>query len=65
MAKKAKKRIRQNWCQMVVRVKVPLRDAKNLKIYAVYGAKDLRSLPLSLEILNAYYDLPGQPNARS
>lgn len=67
MAKKAKKKAkrapRQNWCQMVIRVRVPLKMAKSLKLEHVRGI-DYKGGDLhELEILNAYYDLPRQPDA--
>lgn len=56
---------RQNWCQMVIRVKVPLKQAKHMKAHMVHGLRDDHGPIHLLEILNAYYDLPGHPNARS
>jgi len=61
--KKAKKRVRQNWCQMVIRVRVPIKEAKAMRVWQVLGVRDDRGPPWSLEVLSAYYDLPGQPNA--
>jgi hypothetical protein len=52
--KKAKKRVRQNWCQMVIRVRVPVKDVPDLKVWKVTGAKGSRLY--DLEISNAYYD---------
>lgn len=53
---KAKKRARQNWCQMVIRVRVPLKDAPDLKIWSVRGM-DRREWLEELEVLSAYYDI--------
>lgn len=63
MKKKAKKRASQDWCQMVIRVRVPVKEAKTMKVWQVMGIKEDRGPPSSLEVLSAYYDLPGQPDA--
>ena len=61
--KKAKKRVRQNWCQMVIRARVPLKDVREgMKLCHVRGL-DTKGYLVELEILSAYYDLPRQPNA--
>lgn len=61
-AKKRTQRI--DWGQMVIRVKVPRADIKaGMKAYVVTGLSP-GGIPRRLEILSAYYDAPGQPNAR-
>jgi len=56
---------RRDWCQMVIRVKVPLKQAKHMKIHMVHGLRDDHGPIHLLEILSAYYDLPGHPDARA
>lgn len=64
MAKKiAKKRVRKpKSYMMVIRVSVPAKDVPTLKIWGVYGV-DKSNTRRDLEVLNAYYDKTGQPNA--
>lgn len=68
MAKKtktAKKRRPPATCTMVIRVSVPKRDVKRgLKVVSVYGSVQTNRYLRQLEILNAYFDIPGVPNAR-
>lgn len=47
---------------MVIRVRVPLVDIPNMKIWSVRGI-DRREWLTELEVLNAYYDVKGQPDA--
>jgi hypothetical protein len=63
MAKKSKKRPKKaKSYMMVVRVSVPAKDVPHLKIHDVFGIDKNGNLR-DLEILNAYYDKTGQPNA--
>lgn len=63
MAKKAKKRTRiAKSYMMVIRVSVPAKDVPSLKIMDVYGLDKNGNLR-DLDILSAYYDKGGQPNA--
>lgn len=50
-------------CTVVIRVAVPVRDAPNLKIQDVFGI-DSRGNLRDLQILSAYYDRRGQPDAK-
>lgn len=59
--KKAQKR-KAHSRMMVIRVSVPWRDAPEMKVCRVYGLG--RVGYQELEVLSAYYDMPGQPNAR-
>lgn len=61
-AKKAKRKSRGHSRMMVIRVSVPWRDAPEMKAYQMIGVRGERLH--TLEILSAYYDMPGQPNAR-
>jgi hypothetical protein len=64
-AKPAKKRKPPTNCMMVIRVSVPRRDVKRgLKVVSVYGSVQSARYLRKLEILNAYFDIPGVPNAR-
>lgn len=65
MAKKrvVKRRRKPASYMMVIRVRVPAKDAKDLKPYRVLGFKPGSEIIHDLEILNAYYDRPGLPNA--
>lgn len=60
-----KKRVlRAKSYMMVIRVAVPAKDVKDMRIWSVWGLKDgTRAPAYQLQILNAYYDRPGQPNA--
>ncbi len=63
MTKKAKKRVnRPKAYMMVIRVSVPAKDVPSLRISDVFGIDGKGNLR-DLEILNAYYDKTGQPNA--
>jgi hypothetical protein len=62
-AKKAKKRVtRPKSYMMVIRVSVPAKLVPRLKVRNVVGMYD-RDRFCTLEILNAYYDKTGQPDA--
>lgn len=60
--KKAAVKKRQTWGQMVIRVSVPIKDIPSMKIWSVRGM-DRREYLTELEVLNAYYDVNGQPDA--
>jgi hypothetical protein len=63
MAKIAKKRAkRPTSYMMVIRVSVPAKLVPDLKVRNVVGIYG-RDRFCTLEILNAYYDKAGQPNA--
>lgn len=66
MAKKRKtvKRRKSSSYMMVIRVSVPARYADRMKVSRVEGILPEAGPPHSLEVLSAYYDRPGQPNAR-
>ncbi len=63
MAKKRKRARTPKTCMMVIRVAVPFKDAKTMKVATVLGRKTPQGYEYDLEILNAYYDLPFQPTA--
>jgi hypothetical protein len=68
MAKKAKKkRAKQKTPRsymMVIRVDVPTHlIRRGLKVSRVFGYLPGDGLRCDLEVLNAYYDMRGQPNA--
>lgn len=59
-----KKKRRPKAYMMVIRVSVPERDVKEgMRIWTVWGLKNDRAPAHELQILNAYYDMAGQPNA--
>lgn len=60
---KIAKKVRQDWCQMVIRVRVPVKMVKSLKIEHVRAIDYKGGLLHELEILNAYYDIAGNPDA--
>lgn len=47
---------------MVIRVKLPARSAKKMKVYQVLAIDDKKSIHW-LQVLSAYVDVKGQPNA--
>lgn len=49
---------------MVIRVSVPAKHVPTMKVLRVLGITPRRLIPHDLEILSAYYDKAGQPNAR-
>ena len=63
MAKRAGKKKRRQSCMMIVRVRVPAKIADRLKVYRVQGIEERThdGIIHELQILSAYYDLPGQP----
>lgn len=62
--KATKKRARRpKSYMMVIRVNVPASDVKDMRIWSVWGLKNGRAPAHELQILNAYYDKVGQPNA--
>ncbi len=67
MAKKRKtaKRRKPKTHMMVIRVAVPARLVPALKVMRVLGLIPGRYFPHELEVLSAYYDMRGQPNART
>lgn len=58
-----KRVVRPKSYMMVIRVAVPAKDAKDMRVLKVWGLKNGRGYAHDLEILNAYYDRAGQPNA--
>jgi len=65
MAKKrktAKKRKPKRY-MMVIRVAVPARLAPKLKVMRVLGKIPDRGFQHDLEVLSAFYDMPGHPGA--
>lgn len=63
-AKKIQRRRKPTTYMMVIRVAVPARYVPDMKVAQVTGAtKDFR-IRHDLQILNAYYDMHGQPDAR-
>lgn len=66
MAKKKRKitkRRKPKTYMMVIRVAVPARLVPKLKVMRVMGKLPDSWLMRDLEILNAYYDMPFQPDA--
>jgi hypothetical protein len=64
-AKKSKRKPRKPTSyMMVIRVAVPARHVPTMKIERVWGRTPRAFFAHDLEILSAYYDMPGQPNAR-
>lgn len=63
--KKAKRKIKKRPAMMVIRVAVPARHVPTMKVLRVLGTTPGRLIAHDLEVLSAYYDAPGQPNARS
>lgn len=62
--KKTRRKRKPKVYMMVIRVAVPACYVDDMKVAQVIGAtKDFR-VRHDLEILNAYMDRPGQPNAR-
>jgi hypothetical protein len=65
MARKLKPKRKTKWARpsrmMVIRVAVPARDVPEMKACRVYGVASGRYQ--ELRILNAYYDVSGQPDA--
>lgn len=64
VAKKAVRRRKPKSYMMVIRVAVPAKLVPELKVARVYGLSPTSHIHYDLEILNAFYDKPGQPNAR-
>lgn len=59
----AKKRKRAKSYMMVIRVRVPAELVPRLAVSNVFGVVPGDRWSYSLEILNAYYNKVGQPNA--
>lgn len=65
MAKKAKvkkRKRRASSYMMVIRVRVPGHRVPGMRVHGVVGQDD-RGWLYHLQVLNAYYDTEGQPNA--
>ena len=64
MAKKIRRKRRAKPCRMmVIRVSVPGNLVPDMKLWRVVGIDTTRARLYTLEMLSAYYDMRGQPNA--
>lgn len=59
----AKKRKKAKSYMMVIRVRVPAKLVPKMKVSKVFGAVAGDQWSHDLEILNAFYDKTGMPNA--
>jgi hypothetical protein len=61
MAKKRKKK--PTSYMMVIRVRVPAKQVPKMKVWRVIGLPAGARVCHDLQVLNAYYDMPGVPSA--